>query len=138
MRQTKTTAGAAVAPNVETITTPERGNDTMKTLNATILWLELRDIPVWATLAHHWRLTIPAIAAVANAARRVGLRRASWQLAALAWNVWDNVPDSTPAFRETLRLMPWSGGCETAWQVASGVPEETIGRNLPLYFQFDE
>jgi len=110
----------------------------MKTLNATILWLELRDVPVWATLADNWRFAIPAIAGMANAARRLGLRRAAWQLAALAWNVWDNVADSTPAYRETLRLMPWSGGCDTAWQVAAGVPEETVGRHLPIYFQFDE
>lgn len=110
----------------------------MKTLNATILWLELRDVPVWATLARHWRFTIPAIAVAATACRRLGLRGASWQLAAFAWNVWDNVDDSKPAWRETLRLMPWSGGCETSWQVAAGASEETVGRCLPLYYQFDE
>jgi len=138
MRRNETRAGAAVAPNVETIETPERGNDTMKTLNATILWLELQDVPVWSTLARHWRFTIPAIAAVANGCRRVGLRRASWQLASLAWNVWDNVADSTPAYHETFRLIPWSGGCDCAWQVAAGMPEETVGRHLPVYYQFDE
>jgi hypothetical protein len=33
--------------------------------------------------------------------------------------------------------MPWSGGCETAWQVAAGVPEATAAANPAIYHQFD-
>jgi hypothetical protein len=98
----------------------------MKTINRLILWLELRDVPVWLTLAKRWRLTIPAIACLANAARRCGLRPQAWALAALAWEVWDAVGAETlPAWQATMRLLPWTGGAEPAWQVASGVPEAT-------------
>jgi hypothetical protein len=110
----------------------------MKTINRLIMWLELRDVPVWLTLASRWRWTIPAIAGMANAARRVGLRRQAWALAALAWEVWDAVGAETlPAWQATMRLLPWSGGCDTAWQVAAGAPEATVGENPPIYHQFD-
>jgi hypothetical protein len=52
--------------------------------------------------------------------------------------VWDAVGAETlPAWQATLRLMPWSGGCETAWQVAAGVPEATAAANPAIYHQFD-
>jgi hypothetical protein len=92
----------------------------MKTINAMILWLELRDVSVWARLARRWRWSIPAVAWLANTAHRCGWRGQAWQLAAFGWEVWDNVPidDSTAAWHETMRLMPWTGGCDTAWRAA--------------------
>ena len=86
-----------------------------------ILWLELRGVPVYSTLALGWTWTIPAIAATANGAMRLGFRRLGWTLAALAWEVWDAVPagPSRKAWIDTTRRLPWSGGCEIAWKMAA-------------------
>lgn len=112
----------------------------MRTISQLVLWLEMRDVRVWETFGRYWRVTIPAIAAVATGCRRLGLRSAAWHIAAFGWNVWDHAPldDSTKAYHATYRCMPWSGGCDCAWQVAAGVPEETVGRHLPVHYQFDE
>ena len=88
----------------------------MKTIRE---WFLDHDISLHS-LAADLRL-VTAICFAANVARRVGLQRAAWKLAAIAWDVADHSMRATSDFSACRTAMPWSCGAETAWTIANAM-----------------